>query len=52
MCDVIKGAITFLLNTEKNNRSNELVTHRENTAINLTLLIKFVSHTPGGPANI
>ena len=41
-----------LLNTKKNNRSNELVTHSENTAINLTLLIKFVSDLAGGPTNI
>ena len=52
MFDVTKEAITYLLNTETDNRSNELVTHRENTAINLTLLIKFVSHTAGGPTNI
>ena len=52
MFDVTKDVLMFLLNTEQNNRSNELVTHRENTAINLTLLIKFVSYTPGGPANI
>ena len=50
--DVSKDVFMFMLNTEQDNRSNELVTHRENTAINLTLLIKFVSDTAGGPTNI
>ena len=50
--DVTKDVIMLFLNTEQNNGSNELVTHRENTAINLTVLIKFVSATAGGPTNI
>ena len=47
-----KDVILFLLGIAKNNRCNDLVTHSEKIAINLTVLIKFVLDTPGGPTNI